>query len=155
MIFRIITPVIIKNPATEKFRRREETSFCKVGPHEPRGSPFPIGPNFDASISPANQVPKNWNQRKTDWRLINKMAATFVHVTKEILKVLVQYFLSNNHLSGSVNMIEQSPRRNWGDYWTIITEPEAKNVRITSSKATGELQEAIGKDFLDNRIFFL
>ena len=26
------------------------------------------------------------------------MAATFVNVTEEILKVLVQYFLSNNHL---------------------------------------------------------
>ena len=35
--------------------------------------------------------------------------------------------LFNNFSSGSVNIVEQSPRRSRGDYSTIFTEPEENN----------------------------
>ena len=35
--------------------------------------------------------------------------------------------LFNNFSSGSVNIVEQSPRRSLGDYSTIFTEPEENN----------------------------
>ena len=58
------------------------------------------------------------------------MAATFVTMTEEILKLLVYYFLSNNHWR---NYTKTIIRLGLSEYYWIFTSPSANNSQIFTS----------------------
>ena len=63
------------------------------------------------------------------------MAATFVNVPEEILKVLVRYFLSNNHLCNQTKTII---RLKLSEYYWIIHSTSSRELFNNIQFAFGE-----------------
>ena len=63
------------------------------------------------------------------------MAATFVNVTEDILKQLVQYFLSNNNLCNYTEIIILlSLRENWEIISSTLSQRFLNNILFAYSK---------------------